>query len=167
MTFEKEKHIAELVVRYVTGTITAQESEELEAWRSSRPANGEIFDRMLSRTEFDKNVERYTKSGRDAVREWRRIENRGPGKKKHRRLTVARYAAAIAVVAVSVLGYYTLSEQAQKTAVVAGACGRKSEQIRVSGHRLEYRAQCDSRRQYRFTQRRTLFTRYSKYVARL
>lgn len=119
MAFEREKHIAELIARYVTGKITAQESKELEAWLAERPANRETFDRMLSRSEFERNVERFTKSDRDAAREWRRIENRGPHRKKSRRLIIVRYAAAMAVVAISIVGYYTLREKAQKTAVIA------------------------------------------------
>lgn len=108
MSFEREQHIAELVAKYVTGAITQVEAEELEVWRNEREANGAMLDRMLSRTEFEKNVERFCKPDDDR---WRVAENRGPGM-GHRRRMLVRFAVAVAAVtALFVAGYYMIMER--------------------------------------------------------
>ena len=119
MAFETERRIAELISRYVTGIITAEEREELDTWRIARPANEKIFDRMLSRDGFETNVRKFVKSGRQDAKEWRRIERRGPGHKRVRRRIALRYTAAIAVLALSAGAYYTLKDKANETAAIA------------------------------------------------
>lgn len=119
MAFGKEKYIAGLISKYVQGTLTPGEREELDAWRNDRTANEDMFKRMLSRSGFEANIERFVKSGRQAAKEWRLIENRGPGRKKQQHRRFLRYAAAIAILTVSATALYTLREKSYETVIAA------------------------------------------------
>jgi ferric-dicitrate binding protein FerR (iron transport regulator) len=103
MNFERAEHIARLVALTVTGEATEAQRRELDAWRAERPENGAMLTRMLSRTEFERNVTRFANDRTGTPR----AVSRTP---RHTRW-IRRTAAAAAVAVIVTAGWWALRER--------------------------------------------------------
>ena len=97
--------ISRLLVKFLDGALSAEELGELEAWRDSSEANGQLF-RKLASGEWDAADYRRYRAALEADG-WEEIRRRM--RRRHLRLwkRVAAYAAAVCVA--GVVGYGTWS----------------------------------------------------------
>jgi len=123
----EEKRIAELILAYLSGRMTKEDSASLRQWREENPQNEAMFNKMTASGHLEQEYSR-----------WRAIETRVPRIKMERRIKRARYGVLgrIAVyvsgaAAMLVLGLWIGKHQVPQPAPLENAVGLVSE-VKVS-----------------------------------
>lgn len=91
--------IGRLILNYLSDSMTAEEREELTAWRGASMGNQTVFERMTSPEFMEETLARLERDEQATFREWERILSRTAGRKRNPLTRYFRYAAALLMVA--------------------------------------------------------------------
>lgn len=93
---KQDFHIANIIVRYLSGEITPKENTLLENWRKEEPGHEALFQKICSEENLKKNVEKSVLF--NIATGWMEVEKRiRRNNNRERTIRILRYAAAVLV----------------------------------------------------------------------
>lgn len=93
---KQDFHIANIIVRYLSGEITPEENTLLENWRKEEPDHEALFQKICSEENLKKNVEKSVLF--NIATGWMEVEKRiRRNNNRERTIRILRYAAAVLV----------------------------------------------------------------------
>lgn len=93
---KQDFHIANIIVRHLSGEITPEENILLENWRKEEPAHEALFQKICSEENLKRNVEKSVLF--NIATGWMEVEKRiRKNNNRERTIRILRYAAAVLV----------------------------------------------------------------------
>ncbi|MBD9094158.1 MAG: FecR family protein [Bacteroides oleiciplenus] len=93
---KQDFHIANIIVRHLSGEITPEENTLLENWRKEEPGHEALFQKICSEENLKKNVEKSVLF--NIATGWMEVEKRiRKNNNRERTIRILRYAAAVLV----------------------------------------------------------------------
>lgn len=107
--------ISRLLAGLINGTLTAEETARLEAWRQESPANKALYDRMTDPSFLSAELEHWEAEGQEQAKEqFFRKKDEAGGRAPAKIRYIFRYAAAVLLLLVLAGGGVYLLRQEQK-----------------------------------------------------
>lgn len=123
MNIKTQRHLSQLILRYLRDQLNEEENRELEQWRAASEEHEILFQRLLSSAHWQQSISRFVKNETDTQSEWEIIRQRTVGKGSEKRMIRwYRYAAAIVIPLLIASGiFYKISYTPQETVRVSEA----------------------------------------------